>query len=245
MRNRAVRLLRAVGLLLPSGVLFAVPSASAQDAADRDAPAPDPPSPMPVRRGLQLGARVGYALPVGRLGGDASGASASISDLETAIVPVGVDAGVRLSPRVYVGGTGVWALGTAPHLRNNPCQQLGVSCSRQDAQVRGEARFYFAPDANVGGWAALGAGWELASFAQTVGARTTTATRTGPILPDMQLGFDMRHGTTAVAFYFGVSLAMYLTRGVDPASAPVATWIEDRDVHVWVTFGMRGSYGPW
>jgi hypothetical protein len=61
----------------------------------------------------------------------------------------------------------------------------------------------------------------------------------------MQLGFDMRHGATAVAFYFGVSLAMYLTQGVDPASAPVATWIEDRDVHAWVTFGMRGSYGPW
>ena len=123
--------------------------------------------------------------------------------------------------------------------------QPGVSCFRQDAQLRGEARFYFAPDAKVGGWLAVGAGWEVASFAQSVGSSTTTATRTGPILPDMQLGFDIRHGATAVGFYLGVSLAMYVTQGVDPSSTPVATWFEEHAVHSWITLGMRGSYGPW
>jgi len=208
-------------------------------------PPPDRPSPMPVPRGLQLGARIGYALPTGRFGGDASNASGSISDVETAIVPLGVDAGYRLTPHLYVGGTAVWAPGTAPHEAGNPCVQPGVSCFRQDAQLRGEARFYFAPDAKVGGWLSVGAGWEVASFAQSVGSSTITATRTGPILPDMQLGFDIRRGATAVGFYFGVSLAMYVTQGVDPSSTPVATWFEEHAVHSWITLGMRGSYGPW
>jgi len=208
-------------------------------------PPPERPSPMPVPRGLQLGARIGYALPTGRFGGDASNASGSISDVETAIVPLGVDAGYRLTPHVYVGGTAVWAPGSAPHEAGNPCAQPGVSCFRQDAQLRGEARFYFAPDAKVGGWVAVGAGWEVASFAQSVGSSTTTATRTGPIVPDMQLGFDIRRGATAVGFYFGVSLAMYLTQGVDPSPTPVATWFDEHAVHSWITLGMRGSYGPW
>jgi hypothetical protein len=68
---------------------------------------------------------------------------------------------------------------------------------------------------------------------------------TGPILPDVQLGFDIRQGATAVGFYFGVSLAMYLTQGVDPSSTPVATWFDEHAVHSWITLGMRGSYGPW
>jgi hypothetical protein len=61
----------------------------------------------------------------------------------------------------------------------------------------------------------------------------------------MQLGFDIRGGATAVGFYFGVSLAMYLTQGVDPSSTPVATWFDEHAVHSWITLGMRGSYGPW
>src|ERR1700679_2752082 len=69
---------------------------------ENDGPPPTPPSdrpsPMPVPRGLQLGARIGYALPTGRFGGDGSNASGSISNVETAIVPIGVDAGYRLPP---------------------------------------------------------------------------------------------------------------------------------------------------
>ena len=226
--------------------LFAPSRALALDSWDDDCPpVPAPPSPMPVSRGLQLGARLGYALPTGHMGGSAQVPSSSISDLETAIIPIGIDAGMRLSPGVYVGGTAVWAPGLAPNQTGNTCQAQGVSCFRQDAQLRGEARFYFAPQAKTGGWFALGAGWEIASFAQTVGSSTTTALRTGPILPDMQLGFDIRRSAVAVGLYLGVSVAMFVTQGLDPSPQPVPTWIDDHSVHTWITWGVRGSYGPW
>jgi hypothetical protein len=203
---------------------------------------PSTPSPMPVDRGFQLGARLGYALPTGRLD---SNSGTPVSSLETAIVPIGIDAGYRVSRYVYLGGTFAWAPGVAPNQTGNPCQQPGVSCFRQDAQLRGEARFYFAPYAKTGGWFGLGMGWEIASFAHSVGSSTTTGTRTGPVLPDMQLGFDIRRGATAVGLYLGVSVAMYLTEGLNPPYQPEATWIDDRAVHTWITLGMRGSYGPW
>lgn len=205
-----------------------------------------PASPMRAERGLQLGARIGYALPTGSVGGDTS-SSTSLSHLETALVPIGLDGGYRLSPHFYVGGTAVWAPGTGP-ASPSPCTTQGVSCFRQDAQLRGEVRAYLAPYGKVGWWASAGAGWELASFAQTLsgsGNGTVHSTRTGPILPDLQLGFDVRREATAVGFYVGLSVAEFLTQGVDPAAASEPTWIPDRAVHTYVTLGMRGSYGPW
>jgi hypothetical protein len=199
---------------------------------------------MPVMRGLQLGVRIGYSLPTGHLGGDSGNANTALSDLETAIVPLGLDAGFRLSPQVYVGGTAAWAPGTDANAPN-PCKSSAVSCSRHDVQLRAEARYYFAPHERVGGWFAVGAGWEVATFSQTVAATTTTATRTGPVLADFQLGFDIRSERTAVGLYLGVSLATFMTQGVNPASPPVPTWIHDQVFHEWITFGIRGSYGPW
>ena len=107
-------------------------------------------------------------------------------------------------------------------------------------------RLYLAPEAKVGGWLAAGAGWEVATFGETVGSNhTITATRTGFVLPDMELGFDVRRGATAVGLYFGVSIAMFLTQGLDPSSPPMSTWVGDPTFHTWTTFGIRGSYGPW
>ncbi len=212
--------------------------------AETSSPDLSPVSPLRADHGLQLGVRLGYSLPTGSIGGDATSAGTSLSHLETAVVPIGVDAGYRLAPRLYVGGTATWGPATAA-AGPNPCSAPGVSCFRQDAQVRGELRVYLAPYGKVGWWASVGAGWEFASFAQSVRGSTTTATLTGPVIPDFQLGFDIRRQATAVGFYFGLSVAEFVTQGVDPAAAPESAWISDRAIHTYVTLGMRGSYGPW
>ncbi|HEY6462885.1 MAG TPA: hypothetical protein VIY73_22095 [Polyangiaceae bacterium] len=209
---------------------------------------PEPPhispvSPMRADHGLELGVRLGYSLPMGRMGGASGNGGAFISSFETASVPIGVDVGERISPRLYVGGTATWGPGTKTS--TGSCGTAGVSCFGQDAQLRGEVRASLAPYGKVGWWVSAGAGWELASFAQSVGSSGVTSTRTGPIFPDLQIGFDIRHEAVAVGFYFGVTVAEFLTQGLDPAATAVSTWVPDRDVHTWVTVGMRGTYGPW
>lgn len=197
---------------------------------------------MPAQQGLQLGARVGYALPNGQLS-NSSSLSTSMSDLESGSVPVGIDVGYRLSRGVYLGGTLVWGAGVSP---NSPgtCP-ANASCFRQDAQLRAEARFYFAPQRRVTGWASVGAGWEVAAFSQSAGGNGATATLTGPVLADLELGFDVRHGALAIGPYFGLSIAEFLTHGQSPAPAAVPTWITDPSLHGWFTLGLRGAYGPW
>jgi hypothetical protein len=197
---------------------------------------------MPAERGLQLGARLGYALPVGAVANDPS-LSTSMNRLETASVPIGIDVGFRLSPRVYVGGTFAWGPGIAPNTPGN-CP-ANASCFRQDAQLRAEARFYLAPERRVGWWMSVGAGWELAAFSQSAQGSSATATLTGPVFPDLELGFDVRREARGIGPYVGLSLAEFVTHGQSPAETPVPTWIGSPSVHMWFVLGLRGAYGPW
>jgi len=202
---------------------------------------PDPPGKAVDERGVQLGARLGYSLPTGSLS-DGSAASTHLSDLETATVPVGIDAGFRFSHLAYLGATLAWGAGIAP---NNPATcPAGASCFRQDAQLRVEGRLYLHPNAKVNWWVGFGAGWEVAAFAQSAGPNTVTATFTGPVFGDLQVGFDSRT-QPAIGPYFGLTVARFVTEGINPAAAPVSAWIQDPSLHVWFTLGLHGSFGLW
>jgi len=192
----------------------------------------------PVDHGLQLGARIGYSLPTGTLAGGSP--STHISDLETAAVPLGIDLGYRFAPTFYLGGTLAWGPGIAPNAQGS-CP-VTASCSREDTQIRVEARVYFAPEAQVGWWMAFGAGWEIADFSQSAGTSSVVARLTGPILADIQLGFESRKGLGRIGPYLGVTFAEFLTEDFNP---PTSGSIQDPGVHEWITVGLRGSYGPW
>jgi hypothetical protein len=198
-----------------------------------------------VERGPQLGARIGYSLPIGTIASATSGTSAPpthLSDLETASVPIGIDAGFRFSHAVYVGGTITWGPGIAPN--SQATCPTGASCFRQNAELRLDARFYFARGRQVQWWTSLGTGWEVAAFSQSNQGNTITSTLTGPILANAQIGFDLRQDP-AIGPYFGLAVAEFLTQGLNPAATHVSTWMPDPGVHTWITLGLRGSYGPW
>ncbi|HTQ43034.1 MAG TPA: hypothetical protein VMI75_09795 [Polyangiaceae bacterium] len=226
----------------------AVPAMALAEDRDPDAAAhPDAPrapivEPLPAERGLQLGVRLGYALPGGPLSNSAS-LNTSMSHLETASVPIGIDAGYRLSPHVYLGGTLAWGAGLPPNTAGT-CP-TNASCFRQDAQLRAEARYYFIPERRVSWWASIGTGWEVAAFSESAQSRSATATLTGPVLVDFQLGFDVRRRALGIGPYLGLSLAEFLTHGLSPAETPEPTWIDSPSPHVWFTLGLRGAYGPW
>lgn len=236
--------LRQLAFLVASIAASLPTVALAQEAPPPDVEdRPQPPPPSDFHPGFQLGARLGYSLPTGQLGGGSF--NTHLSDLETASVPVGLDAGVRLTPGLYVGGTVSWAPGITPN-QGSPCKTSGVRCAEHDVQARAEARFYFAPQADSSGWFAAGVGWEVATFSQSMGGYSATSTLTGPIFPDLELGVDIKsRGRFALGPYIGLAVSTFVTDGVSPAVTPVATWIPNPSPHTWITLGLRGSYGPW
>jgi hypothetical protein len=228
---------RAFAQVTPTGDAEPTPANVEENAAP-----PAPPAPRPTS-GVQLGARLGYSLPVGPFGTQADGLGSDISDQLTAVVPLAIDAGYIVGRWLYLGSSIAWAPGIAPNTPG-PCQTFGVGCFRQDVQVLLDARVYMTPDARVTGWVSVDAGWELATFATTVGSSTVTATYSGPILFDGRIGFEVRSQAVAVAPYLGVAVGEFLTHGLDPSAAPVPTWIGTA-AHEWITLGLRGTYGPW
>jgi hypothetical protein len=206
------------------------------------APAAATAEPEAGARGVQLGARLACSWPMGSFGSPAEGLASTISDQETAVVPVAVDAGYLLLRWFYLGGSLAWAPGIAPNTRGT-CESSGVHCFRQDVQLLVDARLYMAPDARVTGWVSVDFGWELATFSSSVGSSTLTATYSGPVLLDGRIGFEVRAGSIAIAPYLGVAVGEFVTRGLNP-SPPVPTWIGTTN-HEWITLGLRGTYGPW
>jgi hypothetical protein len=224
---------------LAPGVALAQSAAPAPEGAN---PA-QPPTPVPpVFHRVQLGLGLGYSLPIGPLGTQADRLGSDISDLETAAVPIAIDAGYFARRWLYLGGSLVWGPGSGPHSTGSTCTTPGVHCFRQDAQLLAEARVYMTPAAPTRAWVSVDVGWELATFATSVGASTLTSTYSGPILFDGRLGFEGPVGPLTIAPYLGVAVGEFVTRGLNPSSAPVGTWIATAN-HEWVTVGVRLAYG--
>jgi hypothetical protein len=237
-RRRSTGLAAALASLLASSIALAQESAPPADEGPGAAASPA------FHRGVQLGARLGYAVPVGSLRSTAGGTD--ISNLEAASVPIGVDLGVRVSPATYLGGTVSWGAGIAPN-GAEACARSNVHCAEHDVQARVEARVYFAPEKKVTGWLAAGLGWEVATYAQSIaGGYSVTSTYSGPIFPDLQLGVDWRAAGGDVLFgpYVGMTIATFMTAGIDPAKTPAPTWVSSPPLHTWLTIGFHGSYGP-
>jgi hypothetical protein len=223
---------------------IASPACAAESAAPPPDAQPDAASSdaAPPIRGWQLGARVAYALPFGPVSsGSTPGLNTRMSDLETATVPLAIDGGFRLSRAAYLGGTLVWGPGIAPNSGGCPSND---SCFRQTMQARVEARLY--PDPRKSGWwLAFATGWEASTFSQGRNGSSVTRTFSGPVLADLEIGVDTHRDFPAIGPYFGLGFVEYLSQGLNPAAAPVSTWIPSPGLHAWVTLGLRGTLRPW
>jgi len=199
------------------------------------------PAPFAGFPGLELGVHVGIAHPGGSVGAGSAATTPTVSAVAPTWIPVGLDAGVRLSPRVYLGATAEW--GPTLEQANGSC----FACNTASAfQAEGEARFYMSPRSLFDPWISLGAGWEVMHVALGSSPGTTaSATYDGPVLGTIKVGLDVRWRAIALAPYFGLSLAEYTSRSLDPAPSGASSTVGALALHEWFTLGVRATYGPY
>jgi hypothetical protein len=174
-------LLAAVPIALAASSAHAQePPAPAPAPTPAPAPAPTPApapattavqAPPPPETGIELGARLGFALPFGDLANGLSGA-----------LPVWIDAGYRLHALV---------LGVYGHI--GPAF-LGGNClgctSAYALSFGAEAQYRLAPVLGLVPWAGLGAGFAMASISAMGGASSSS----GVEFVNVQLGLDAPQG---------------------------------------------------
>ena len=215
----------------PAAAHAAEPAAPpAADCADGDAPCPKPT--------IELGARVGYAAPIG-----SAFDGSKLGAIVDGQVPLWIDAGLRLDPHWYVG-----AYGQIGYLlpADGVCPP-GASCSGTDVKVGLQAHYRFLPQDRLDPWIGVGAGYEWMHVSESLGDRSVGATLHGFELFNVQAGADYRvcKGFSAgpfAALSFGEFRTESLTASVGSEQADRSSAIDKQAVHEWLTLGLRGRF---
>jgi hypothetical protein len=243
-----------------SSVIVAVLScAFASQAIAQDAPAGAPPAapdptaapPPPVAQqspsspmvmdkpGLDLGVRLGYALPFGNTSG-----SEKLSDGISGAVPIVLEAGYRINANFTVGA--LFQYGIA-QVKENATTMCGgaISCSGSVIRLGIEGLYNFNLDTPLTPWVGLGTGYEWMSIdISGMGASGSAGTR-GLEFLTLHAGGDYRLSQQlSVGPFLSFSIAQYSTVTAQlPGQPSTSADVTDKSMHEWLQLGVRGKFG--
>jgi hypothetical protein len=242
---------RIMSGIVSSFVSVAVCCVVAAPAFAQDPPAAEPAAmPPPVAQqpasaplgmdgpGLDLGVRVGYALPLGSIDeGDKT------SDTFSGAIPLVLEAGYRLNANFTIGA--LFQYGIAQVKDTDPCGTTGVSCSGSIVRLGIEALYNFNLDGPVTPWVGLGTGYEWMSVSAEGGGQNLTAGAHGFELATIHAGGDYRLSRQlALGLFASLSIAQYSTISVEGTGVPSQSMdITNKAIHEWLQIGVRGKFG--
>lgn len=187
-----------------------------------------------------LGLRVGYALPLGLIAksaGENKNEEFALSDVVSGQIPIWLDAGYLLTPRLMLGAYGAYGFGM---VSGDICQTR-VSCSAHDIRFGIQGQYHFSPYESFNPWLGLGIGYEIltAHFENDVG--TAQATYRGFEFATLQAGVDFRAAeSVGIGPFVNLSFGEYTTAGTSQDDKTYN--IDKKALHEWLTFGVRGAF---
>jgi hypothetical protein len=213
---------------------------------------------------LELGARLGYGLPMGTeagattfsdgLGGTTTIPAAALSDEVSGKLPLAIDAGYAVFPNVVLGASFEYApaftktgqFGCAP----------SFDCSAHGITIGLHVQYRFSPGQKIDPWLGVGGGYEFAfwhysgSFTDT-GTTPNTVTNLsgdydekGPEYLLLQGGIDFR---VTPGLYIGpfanVSVGSYTSYSSSGPNQPGSSGdLPSTGIHEWLTIGVKGTF---
>ena len=188
----------------------------------------------PPDTGFSLGARLGYALPLG----SASHASPLNKELSGGI-PIVLDGGYRVTPHVYIG----LYFQFAPTFVSSDVCPSPASCSAKDIRFGFNARYHVSPKEKMDPWGGVGIGYEWASVSSTAGGRSSDSSLSGFEFLNLQVGIDFKATPRfRVGPMLGLSVAQYSSGSTTSGGTTVSADIQEKTFHEWLFLGLRGQY---
>jgi hypothetical protein len=229
-----------LGTLAGIAIWITIENAAAAGVARAD---DAPPSPA-----LELGVRIGYSLPLGNVTGTGTqtvgnttfqATGASLSDDFNGRVPFLFDAGLRITPNVYLGA--LLSYGVLFVNGDKLGCTNGISCSGHALEVGANVHYHLAPDAAFDPWLGLGFGYEWATLSASQGSQSVDATLSGFQFVDAQIGGDYRVANLVLGPFVMLGVGQYSSASSSSGDTSVSVDISHQALHEWLTFGVRGA----
>lgn len=211
-----------------------------------------------AERRIQLGLRTGFGVPFGgyadvrQLGTLLDTDVNSLSDDTYGAIPLWLDIGYRLTPRLLLGVYVMYGLvlpkaGAATDPLGGGCPN-GLDCSGAGIRFGLQGQYHFAPAARVDPWLGLGVGYEWITShveGQAFGFPIDVETEHGgPELLHLQGGVDVRLSPAFALGPFAALSAMQYTSCSATLDGEYTTCrLPDAAWHGWLVFGVRGALG--
>ena len=218
--------------------------AEASPRGTAEAPASEAPE-TESESGFSIGARVGYALPMGSIAKDASLQGATdLAKTAAGMLPLWADMGYRIDRHWYVGG--YFQLGivsTAGDLckrvgGGNPCTSSGT-----DLRFGGLVRYTFKPDAKLSPWVGASSGYEIVDVGVTVGQSNADFSAKGWEFIGLHFGADFHPApNVSMGPLVMASFGQYASQSWSQPNASGSSDFTNTSLHQWVFLGFRGQY---
>jgi hypothetical protein len=191
----------------------------------------------PAGSGFSLGARLGYAIPMGDAdGGDfAAGIQATaMSDLVSGQVPLQLDAMYRIDKNWSLGlyfqyGFAFVADATCPS---------GVSCSGSDIRFGGQVHYRFDSQGFIP-WVGLGIGGEWGTLTESSGGISADIDISGFEFANLQVGGDW---LVSPMFRVGPFLQVTFAQYDSYKALGQTITLPNKTLHEWLQFGVKGTF---
>jgi hypothetical protein len=190
--------------------------------------------------GFTMGARAGYALPMGSISKDQG--STDLSRVASGMAPFWIDMGYRIAGHWYVGG--YFQLGIIA-TSGEVCKGT-ASCSSSGTDIRfgGIAKYIFRPNAKITPWLGISSGYEIINLSVTGGQASRDSSAKGWEFIGLHVGGDFRVSKNVS---LGPSLMASFGQYSSVSSSGTNEASTSRDftntaLHEWVFFGANGRF---
>jgi hypothetical protein len=195
----------------------------------------------PADTGPEVAVRAGLAVPFGQVQG---GMNQNLDRYVSTAIPLGIEAGYRIVPALFVGVRFHYAF---PQLKNPGGNCDDVSCDGSGVQLGLEAIYRFMPESKFAPWVGLGAGyewWTADYFTSNAGLGATVSGFQGLL----QAGGDVRVGPQlALGPFLEVATGRFDSSTgrvrIGNTTNSTDSDISDTAWHTWLTLGVRGAFG--
>ncbi|HEV8247905.1 MAG TPA: hypothetical protein VGP93_19155 [Polyangiaceae bacterium] len=198
--------------------------------------------------GFELGFRVAYGIPLGKLeNGTGTASDSQLNDGISGQIPLWLDLGYRATPELMIGGYFSYGFGLIGSEFSDNCDHID-SCTVRDLRLGADLQYHLQPQESVDPWLGAGFGYEWLTFSFSDSGTDLSATVRGWEFVSFQAGFDFPSGPTGgIGPFVAFSLGQYdrtsvACDGSCNGLSDDSQEIDDKALHQWLFLGVRGTF---